>query len=116
MEQCSLHDSRVWHRPQALALHWQGWTGRVGRDLGDESTMAYIIGRYRVQSYPGWRRVYEEKRPLLRDYGVTDTHVFYNDRDPTSVLLLYVCNDSDHLRAALDSGVVRAWRHDAGTL
>jgi hypothetical protein len=75
-----------------------------------------MIGRFRVQSFSEWRRVYEEKKPLLRDQGVTDSHVFSNDRDPTSVLLLVVGDDIDQLRAALDSGVVRAWRHDAGTL
>ena len=78
--------------------------------------MACIIGRFRVQSYAGWRRVFDDKKPLLRDYGVLDTHVFHNDRDPTSVLLLVEGNDVDQLRAALDCGVVRAWRHEAGTL
>lgn len=78
--------------------------------------MAYIIGHYRVQSYPGWRRVYDEKRPLLQEYGVLDAHVFCNDRDPTTVLVLLVGDDVGQLRAALDSGIVRAWRHEAGTL
>jgi hypothetical protein len=78
--------------------------------------MAYILGRYRVLSYPGWRRVFDEKQALLHDLGFTSLHVFRNEREPDTVLLLFEGDDVEQLRATWDSGVVRAWRHEAGTL
>jgi hypothetical protein len=78
--------------------------------------MAYIIGRYRVLSYLEWRRVFDEKKALLRDHGVTGIHVFRNEREPGTVLLLFEGNDVEQLQATWDSGVVREWRRDAGSL
>jgi hypothetical protein len=82
----------------------------------EETTVAYIIGRYRVLSYPEWRRVLDEKKALLRTHGVTDVHVFRNEREPDTVLLLFEGKDVKQLRATWDSGVVRNWRQEAGSL
>jgi hypothetical protein len=79
-------------------------------------TMAYILGRYRVPSYPAWRSVLEEKRLMLRDLGVTSLHVFRNERDPETVQLLFEGPNAEQLRTVWDSGAVREWRHDAGSL
>jgi hypothetical protein len=78
--------------------------------------LAYVIGRYRVLSYPAWRRVFDENKASLRDHGVTGIHVFRNDLDPTTVLLLFEGDDAEQLRATWDSGVVRQWRHEAGSV
>ena len=78
--------------------------------------MAYIIGRYRVLSYPEWRRVFDEHKASYFDLGVTGLHVFRNDYEPSTVLLLLEGNDAAQLRAVWDSGVIRKVRHDGGSL
>ncbi len=77
--------------------------------------MAYVLGGYRVLSYPAWRSVLDEKKPLLRDLGVTGIHVFRNERDPSIVLVLFEGDDAEQLQAAWGSGVLREWRQDAGS-
>ena len=78
--------------------------------------MVYISGRYRVRSYPEWRRVFDEHKASYLDLGVTGLHVFPNDYDPSIVMVLFVGNDTAQLRAVWDSGVIRKVRYDGGSL
>ncbi len=58
----------------------------------------------------------DEKKRLLRELGIADVHVFRNELEPSTVLLLFEGSDTAQLRAAWDSGVIRDWRQEAGSL
>jgi hypothetical protein len=78
--------------------------------------MAYIVGRYVILDLVRWRRVLAEGQALLERRGIRVAKVFRNVGDPKEFLVLLEGDDVDGLRAAWDSGELRALRHQAETL
>ena len=78
--------------------------------------MAHIAARYRVTSYEDWRRGVDEHAAALPWPGVTRLEVFRSAHDPSDVLIVFEGPDVEQLRTTWDSGQLRQWRHEGGTL
>jgi hypothetical protein len=78
--------------------------------------VAHIVARYTVASYAEWRRMVDEHAATLPWHGVTRLEVFCSAHDPTDVLLIFEGDDVEQLRRTWDSGQLRQWRHEGGTL
>jgi hypothetical protein len=78
--------------------------------------MAYVVGRYEILDEVRWRRVLAEGRAPLERHGIHVAEVFRNVGDSSEFLVLLEGDDIERLKAAWDSGELRALRHQAGML
>jgi heme-degrading monooxygenase HmoA len=77
---------------------------------------AIMLAHFKVQDQARWRQTFESKADLRKNAGCLGTHIFFNAKDPTEVIVNFQWDSEEKAASFMAGPEARAAMAEAGVI